>query len=282
MLSICIPLYNFDVNPLISQLYHQMMTLGVDAEIIILDDGSSVFFPMTVKESTVHYHKLERNIGRSKCRNQLAKLAKFEYLLFLDCDSIPVHEHFLKDYIEAKNNAAVVCGGTKYKVNDSSNLRVKFGIQRETINKKGSFFSNNFLIKKSIFDHIRFEDKITEYGHEDTIFGMQVLENGHEIKNINNPVYHTGIESNDIYVQKVERSLENLIKIRTFYPKIIETSTVLKTAHFLTKFKLSPIIRHILSIFKTLLKQNLLSKTPNLLVFDLYKLHYILTISADL
>ena len=43
-LSICIPVYNFDVNGLVTELSSQIISAHLDAEIILIDDASSVDF----------------------------------------------------------------------------------------------------------------------------------------------------------------------------------------------------------------------------------------------
>ena len=42
----------------------------------------------------VIYRELPQNLGRSKIRNVLGKAAKFDYLLFLDCDSKVVSDNY--------------------------------------------------------------------------------------------------------------------------------------------------------------------------------------------
>jgi glycosyltransferase involved in cell wall biosynthesis len=281
MLSICIPQYNFDVNPLVSQLNHQISTLDIDTEIIVLDDGSSLRFPI-LDNGRVLFERIETNAGRSKSRNRLAEMAKYENLLFLDCDSMAVSTTFLKDYIKATKSADVICGGTAYQTNDTTNLRIQFGIKRETINKKGSFFSNNFFIKKSVFESIKFDESITEYGHEDTIFGIQLLEKGFKIDNIDNPVFHTGIETNAIFLSKVEKSIDTLLKIQLKYPQIGKTTSILKVSNRLQNTGVANLFRNLIHPFIPTIKQNLLGKSPRLIFLDLYKLHYILTVSSKL
>ena len=67
-LSICIPVYNFDVNGLVTELSSQIISAHLDAEIILIDDASSVDFIKINKnlEATVsQFIFLEKNIGRS-------------------------------------------------------------------------------------------------------------------------------------------------------------------------------------------------------------------------
>lgn len=69
MLSVCIPVYNFDVTELITDIRSQINTDDLDAEIIFIDDASQEEMRQRneiVKSLTDHYILLEKNIGRSK------------------------------------------------------------------------------------------------------------------------------------------------------------------------------------------------------------------------
>jgi hypothetical protein len=43
-LSICIPIYNFDVNDLVNDLNDQIVSQNLDAKIILIDDASDAEF----------------------------------------------------------------------------------------------------------------------------------------------------------------------------------------------------------------------------------------------
>ena len=83
MLSVCIPVYNFDVTELITDIRNQINTDDLDAEIIFIDDASQEEMRQRneiVKSLTDHYILLEKNIGRSKIRNLFLKYSKSDYL----------------------------------------------------------------------------------------------------------------------------------------------------------------------------------------------------------
>ena len=141
MLSVCIPVYNFDVTELITDIRNQINTDDLDAEIIFIDDASQEEMRQRneiVKSLTDHYILLEKNIGRSKIRNLFLKYSKSDYLLFLDCDGKIITKGFIKNYINFINNhhPDVVYGGRT--VNESKpdlryGLRWKFAIERENL-----------------------------------------------------------------------------------------------------------------------------------------------------
>ena len=90
MLSILIPVYNFNIVPLVKELHGQASRLSIPFEIIVLDDCSSELLRDQNKEVSslpgVKFKILDRNIGRARIRNRLAEMAKYSSLLFMDCD----------------------------------------------------------------------------------------------------------------------------------------------------------------------------------------------------
>ncbi|MCK5825190.1 MAG: glycosyltransferase family 2 protein [Ichthyobacteriaceae bacterium] len=229
MISILIPIYNWDSTTLINSLVKQGNSINVQYEIIAIDDFSNSKhdisnFSMN-KYDFVEVFRNEKNLGRSRTRNTLAEKANFNWLLFIDADSY-IEDDFLKNYIlEIKNNQAdVICGGTIYSETPPSKkelmLHWNYGTKREAKtaeqrNKAGftSFTSNNFAIKSLNFSLNQFDESITEYGHEDTLLGKQLEKSKVKITHINNPVKHLGIETNDVFMKKSEKAIDNVIKL---------------------------------------------------------------------
>ena len=90
MISILIPIYNFAVKELVSELSRQAQELNLDFEILCIDDNSKSKYIKLNKDIEkiygVNYKLNKKNIGRSAIRNVLTKQSKYDYLLFLDCD----------------------------------------------------------------------------------------------------------------------------------------------------------------------------------------------------
>src|SRR5690606_33420534 len=109
MISILIPTYNYNVFPLVENLYQQCERENLEYEILVLDDASP---NKKFKEENSKINKLENcsfqvldeNIGRSKIRNLLATRAKFDWLLFLDADTFPSNNNFIQNYLEVFSN----------------------------------------------------------------------------------------------------------------------------------------------------------------------------------
>jgi len=289
MLSIYIPIYNFNVTSLISKLSQQIKKIDVLCEIIIIDDCSEEDFKK-INENVCRkeiYIQLDNNIGRAKIRNLFLKYAKYDYLLFLDCDTFIISDDFVAKYISAicRNEYDVICGGVTYdncRPERSKMLRWKYGIKKESkpldirvLSPHKSFMTSNFLINRRIFEQTKFDERITEYGHEDTLFGFMLKKKGINVKHINNPVLHGDIDYNTGYLKKAEKGIVNLIHILSYVDydhQFIQDVTILNNYKNLSSKKLTGIINILFICFKPLLKFMFIKGYVNLMLFDFYKL----------
>ncbi len=189
MLSICIPIFNFDVRLLVLELIRQCEASGSRWEILCFDDGSIIGYEeknrLLSKNPGVVYQKMPQNLGRSAIRNTLGKAAKHDYLLFMDCDSAVVRPDFVQKYLEHAVPGRVVYGGRCYLPEPPVDPRLffhwKYGIEREqtTVQQRQTapwhgFMTNNFLIPKDLFLETGFDESLRQYGHEDTLFGLEL------------------------------------------------------------------------------------------------------------
>ena len=236
----------------------------------------------------IQFIQLKENVGRSKIRNLLAKQATHEYLLFIDGDSSIISADFLENYIDhLKNHEAttVICGGSVYADQAPSSdelLRWKYSKTRE--NKSAgflkkypyqSFTSNNFIIKKSAFLSILFEERLTEYGHEDTLFGFQLKQKGITIQHINNPVLNGDLDNNAQFLEKTKLGISNLIKILNlldYEEEFIGHLPLLRTYFKLKLFGLEIFLRWWFKANRKRLEKNFKEGNGSLLSFDLYRL----------
>ena len=292
MLSINIPVYNIQVTDLVLQIKQQAEKISIDFEIRIYDDGSEEPIKnensKLAKISQVVYREMEQNLGRAAIRNKMGLESKKTYLLFIDADSKLVSDNFLKKYVKLAKPGAVLCGGTSYstKIPDNEKkLRWVYGHRREAISsekrnsEKGFIItSNNFLIDRETFKRIHFREKIGPYGHEDTLLGFDLFQEGIKTEHINNPLEHTGLEDSQIFLNKTKAALENLLFIsETILP---ETTGFKNQMPFLSRYnKITRIIPPFLfswffNLFGQAIEKNLTGKNPNLFLFDLYKLGY--------
>ncbi len=292
MLSILIPVYNYNITSLVSELQKQANETFADFEIIVMEDGSNEYLNENKeieKLENCFYEVSNKNIGRSAIRNHLADKAKYEHLLFMDCDAEVSSQYFIEKYEAFCREECVVIGGTAYDAEESNpefSLRLKYGRTREARHAnerdKNNFATFNFLISKSIFNKVRFDETLKDYGHEDMLFGHELKRLNYEFIQIENPLIHKGLDNNEIFLKKTEIATANLLKLHTSgkYPFLSEESKLL--LHFLTLKKLHMV--HLAAIkfhlVKDILKKNLYGKNPSLLLFDIYKLLYMCKLST--
>lgn len=289
-ISVCIPVYNFDVRELVYDLKREIASHSIDAEIILIDDASDEGFKQINNElnnQVSQFILLEKNIGRSRIRNLFLDYSKTECLLFLDCDGKIISPNFLKNYVDfldENSDTSVIYGGRKVAEQPSSEkhiLRWKFAVERENLPLEKrkikpylSFQTNNFLIKKEIFDRIKFNVNLRKYGYEDLMFSMDLKSEKIPVIHIENPIYNNDVEVGSVYLRKVEESVESLLLMLKDYDlshKLAEIKLV-KAYQLVCKKGLKYPGLILFSFFEKFLRKNLLSKNPNLKSLDLYKL----------
>lgn len=291
MLSICIPVYNYDVTPLVDKLVHQSNLNKLDAQILIMDDGSAEVYKNknrgTQSMPGVNYIELKTNLGSAAIRNKLAREANFEHILFLDSDS-DIADDFITTYIPyLYADLPIVYGGRihpKHLPSPDKSLRWKVGKKKEdhsaTVRSRvpnKSFMSNNFLVKKKLFDSVTFDETIQRSGHEDTMFGIELEKKGIQIVHIDNPVTHIGLESNEEFIRKTEQRLQtlNFLVARNTDKELMDKRiTLLKYDNLMHKYKLAGLYLRLFKIFGKKLEKCLHAKNPSMIVYDMYKLGY--------
>ena len=293
MLSICIPIYNFDVTTLVKSLHDEAETLPVEYEILLSDNASNENFR---KENSVlstlpnvRYFQSEINLERAGNRNFLFKTAKFPYILFMDCDSQVSKNDYLRDFLPYCKPGSICSGGRIYfseKPQDAKQIfHWKVGCQRESRpaqvrarNPNNSFMSCNFLIDKHIFNIVQFDERLKGYCNEDTLFGIELKKKGITIAHIDNPLYHIGLEKAEVFLSKIEEGLRNYHKINYLYnndPVFIESCKILRVERRLKKWRLAKCFKFLFILTKNVMYRNLVSKNPSMLAYDLYKLGYL-------
>lgn len=288
-LTICIPVYNFDVNNLINDLTTQINAEHLDVDIIVIDDGSEKKFIDINKSSepTVNqYILLANNIGRSKIRNLFLKYSQAEYFLFLDCDGKVIRQDFIKKYLNLieRTNPDVIYGGrtvSEIPPDSEYGLRWKFAIERENLPVKErlkspylDFQTNNFVVRRSILEKVPFNEDITQYGYEDLIFSHDLQNHKVEIDHIDNPIFNNDVESNTIFLSKADQSAKSLAQLIKTENGISRVSQVrLAKAYLLMKKTRTIFIyRFIYKLIRSQIKKMLLTGDAPLKALDFYKL----------
>ena len=295
MLSILIPVYNINCLPLVKSLVQQLEKEQIKFEIICIDDAST----KTIEENdqltrieTVSFIKLQKNIGRSRIRNLLTTNANYDWLLFLDADTLPKQVDFIHKYVKiilSKPKEQVFFGGLAYRredISENNQLRYKYGKSRESnsANKRNknpytALLMSNTLIKKSVFDKVKFNNNITLYGHEDALFSYNLHAASIPIKHVDNPIYHTGLEPDEVFINKSKIAVKNLFGLHAQGLMQPEINKLLKWYVRIKAFYLVPLFSFFYTKFNTKIEKSLSDKNPSLALFDFYRLSYLCYLS---
>lgn len=309
MLSILLPIYNTTCGQLILELCRQAIALQIPFEIIAMEDGSTTFAednagacrraaeelenarsnPDTTAHKIIRHICLKENIGRSAIRNRLAEESTYTWLLFMDCDSEIGHQDYLRRYLSAvsqpiddENAPTVICGGRIYKKRmfypDECRLHWTIGSIREPApqqsHRRKAFLSNNFMIRRTDFLAIRFDESMKHYGHEDTRFGIEIQRAGGDIRYIDNPVIHLQLDDNRRFLAKTEEAVRNLMLLRNTFLSETEADgiTLLRYAKKLRRCGILTLLNRYAKQLKPWLEYQLNHEHPSPRFYDLYKL----------
>ncbi len=285
MLSLLIPIYAYDVRPLVEELRRQCDIVGLDYEIICFDDASPEHYQKLNRDLAglphITYREMPQNLGRSAIRNCLAEAAQYEYLLFMDCDSGVVRDDYIRRYAVALQPDKLLYGGRVYAATPPAEtdyyLHWLYGSKREQMpanirqhNPYHAFMTNNFLIPRAIFLQIRFDERLRQYGHEDTLFGRQLEKRGVPIIHFDNPLEHLGLESAPVFLDKSARAIDNLAMLLEAGEPIVTRLTIFY--NWLKNKKLAGVVAKLGAPLLPLMRRQLMGRNPSLTLFDAMKL----------
>jgi glycosyltransferase involved in cell wall biosynthesis len=290
-ISLLIPVFDYDIIALVYSMKNAMGKVPEFHEIVIGDDGSSAEYRekyRSLEADNVKVISSEKNIGRAAIRNRLALEAKGDFLIFIDADvMLPgTAEAYILKWLPYLNVSRVICGGTLYHESAPGDpdklLRWKYGKWREqksaaerNKHPHSAFSTFNVLIERSVFDKIRFNEELKQYGHEDTLLGYQLKKAGIFILNIDNGLMHEGLESNRDFLNKTKLGIENLSML---YDKVTdkrsfsETVLILQVYNKLKYFGLTRILAAIFIRYRDRMEIRLDSSKISLILFGFYKM----------
>lgn len=304
MISILVPVYNYDVTELAAALSRQLDALQRPGEIILLDDGSSAEFrninAATANLPHVRYIEAGKNHGRIRIRQLLAEKALYDWLLFLDCDSQLNFDTFLHTYAvhvryaeRSGEGPLVIVGGRSYSSEPPGDcnyrLHWQYGSEREAmshdardINPYNGFMSNNFVVHKSIFQQLSFASDWQGYGHEDTWIGIQLEKMGVPIDHLDNAAMHVGLENTESFLFKTQQALQNLHRLAKLVPEdaLKRHVKLFRVYRQLKGWGLLWLPKIIYTLQRKKIEKNLFSCNPSLFYFDLYRLSRFIQLSG--
>jgi glycosyltransferase involved in cell wall biosynthesis len=292
-LSILIPIFNREVAVLVNSLRAQATGWPAPVEIVLLDDESAVVYQLKnralASQPGVRYAELRANVGRAAIRNQLAARASHEWLLLLDNDSLLPDSQFLARYVQAvaaQPTVSLFIGGTTYEntlpTDPALHLRWHYGRAREmrpaSVRQRdpwGQLTVNNALLTSSLLRRYPFDERLGGYGHEDTRFGLELARAGVEVRHIDNPVLHDGLEPASVFLAKSQQAVHNLAQILRA-DELGGDTRLAHVARRLRRLGLASPARVALAALAPALRHNLLSTRPSLRALDALKLLWLL------
>jgi len=289
MLSILIPVYNYNISSLVLEVHEQATKANIKFEIICFDDNSEKHtlenksIIGSLPDSKIIISK--DNVGRIKARQMLSNASIYSWLLFLDADVRLKSKTFIERYIvNIDSEYEVIFGGFAYtdiKPENNAVLRWKYGKAYEEVDAKKRnlkpyqlIISANCFIKKNVFNKIN--RKINKKGYGlDNYFAALLKQNNIKVLHLNNEVYHFGIENSTTYLNKAEECIITLLwlydggKMQKHNNKLLTAFVVFK------QLKANYFMAFFYKNFKAAMKKNLLGPNPNMLLLQMYKLSYI-------
>jgi glycosyltransferase involved in cell wall biosynthesis len=225
-LSVLIPTYRDDPGALLKALDEP----GVEAEIVLLDDGggdAALVKRMADRllrlKLPARLVQLSHNEGRAKGRNRLARHARADHLLFLDSDMLPDPLGFLARWTAvAGTGAPVAFGGFTL---DQTPRRPEHELHRAMALKSDCtpaperakapekhVFTSNLLVRRDVFEAVRFDEGFAGWGWEDVEWAMRVVAL-HPILHIDNSATHLGLDTAAALAAKYEQSAANFARV---------------------------------------------------------------------
>jgi len=240
-LSVLAPFYREDPSPLLRALDAEAGPMAGAVEIITLDDGSDddrltglVSNTIGRMASPARFIRLDKNVGRAKARNRLAADARGEWLLFLDSDMAPDSQAFLGAYLDLIEADAppVVCGGfSLHQAPDEPDhaLHRHMALKSDcltaaqrNLNPEKHVFTSNLLVRRDVFEALRFDEDFRGWGWEDVEWAMRVARE-HPILHIDNPATHLGLDPASVIAAKYEQSAANFARVVAEHLEVVET-----------------------------------------------------------
>jgi glycosyltransferase involved in cell wall biosynthesis len=297
MFSILIPCRNYDCHALIDSLAAEARRLRAetadaevpfDYELLLHDDASTDNDAMARNVAALSRAQgrlltidAPSPIGASQARQRLIRAARFPYLLFIDCDAAVTTDDFLHRYWEERDAAEVICGAIdnppppapvghelRYRYEQAA-MHGPRRMEWRRAHPYEHFTVFNVLIHATVFTRVNFDARIDRYGYEDTLLGWELQREGISILHTDNALRHCGIDSNLSFLTKTETALSVLRRLGSPFT---DHSPI---ARLVGAVRRLPLAGHLLNVLfrllRPLLRRQLLSHHPSLLVFNLYK-----------
>lgn len=298
-LSILIPVYNWDLSPLLKAILAEIDAFDLSREVgvIVIDDSSSDARLLAGNAAFIAAHgrpflkcrALGSNVGRSAIRNMLADEAHGEFLLFLDCDVLPDAPDFIRNYLShAKGDGFdVVCGGISYRTRVMKGAEYDYhaylGNKKEVkaaavrnLAPWRHILTSNIMVRKSVFQTTHFDERFTGYGYEDIEWGVRLAEK-FRVLHIDNTASHLGLVTRAKAYEKMRNSVPNYLLLKELCPEAFAASAISKVVGPLTSCSIS-----LLNLLDRSLKGLFLESASDRLAFVFFQLNFAVLLAGSL
>ena len=287
ILSILIPVYNYNCVALVKALQQQAENCNIDYEILVADDGSDNADILSQNREINSipysvYHEMGQNHGRSWIRNWLVGQSQGENLLFIDSDAEICNERFIGNYLRHIEKGAVICGGILHpEENPSPSRRLRyryekamepcFTAERRNQHPYANLRTFNFMMPREVALSHPFDETITLYGYEDTLLGSMFENEGIKVIHIDNPLINADIEESHRFLKKTEESMHSLYQLKD---KMQHHSRLLASYERIRRYRLDALLRIIFPMIRPILTWHLTGEHSSVIALQFYKLAY--------
>ena len=293
MISILIPAYNENPVGLCKKLEDFSRDIP-GFEILVGDDHSAEPIKDALSREDLQKTRVirnEKNLGYNLNRNNLAKKAANEILIFMDSDVMPAKSSFIYNYYSEfeKSSTQFVCGGMEYGARpEDPKLLLKWihGKEREQLVAKDrrktpgrSITTSNLAVRRSLFLENPFLEMKTGYGYNDTVYGLRIESLGFQISHIDNPIVHLGLIPADELIERARQASLNLKLLSELsdYSPLLAKIKIFSAYKKMRQSGLLGLIHKVLKNREKKLRKNLLSTEPELKNYDQLRLLFLIS-----
>ena len=254
-ISIIIPAYNAEkyINECIDSILKNSKESLNQTEIIVINDGSTDRTLKKLekyKENNIIHVYTTKNQGVSAARNYGIKLAKGDWITFIDADD-KVTEGFVDQNINELNNSALIkttisINNYNNQIKDKTTISIQHLLSKLTYGEMPAFISSYFF-KKDIVKQIHFNKNI--HFMEDSLFLIEYLNKTKEKYNVETNLASYLYNNNQC---SASNNSKNIIR------NILDAEQV-----FLLRFKDQNIDRRRAQAYKLKIYENQISKIDN-------------------
>ena len=254
-ISIIIPAYNAEkyINECIDSILKNSKESLNQTEIIVINDGSTDRTLKKLekyKENNIIHVYTTKNQGVSAARNYGIKLAKGEWITFIDADD-KVTEGFVDQNINELNNSALLkttisTNNYNNQIKDKTTISIQHLLSKLTYGEMPAFIFSYFF-KKDIVKQIHFNKNI--HFMEDSLFLIEYLNKTKEKYNVETNLASYLYNNNQC---SASNNSKNIIR------NILDAEQV-----FLLRFKDQNIDRRRAQAYKLKIYENQISKIDN-------------------